>query len=471
MMVSKVIICPICGKKTFLRIQDGGYLDEYPIRVNCFNCRALMKGTYIMTTQSPYRGLFMLNADVEECDMEVHGNDATCKNADYVAEVSGELPCGMVKEYKGGVPLSPFMRATDHLDSTEKHIDRLKYFNSNMAEWKRKKSTAFQLLDDGSIDYISTALGNKMGDFPYECDNYLKSIHCLQEVVLEETKDLFLTPNQDDYVRDIIREMASIDKDKLHELSVRIGGVQDLLLAYRKNIEIFSEFMGIYANILPAETYMNFTNKDTADSCIATCSFIDIKTFYQDAYESLLSLLYIPVCLDNITVRGDYQSFSTDYDSVFCPAKMSRNFKWYKGIDNGTRINKLNRAETFLNLIGFPADRLLRNGIGHNNIQYDSITQEIKAFDLKRPNKVNYQGRLMDVAVDCLGLAKTSVVFSEMILFMMRREFRLQGVHSSIHPRFYKGVQPNDRCPCGSGLKYKQCCRNDLENMIRSKAH
>lgn len=108
MMVSKVIVCPICGKKTFLRIQDGGYLDEYPIRVNCFNCRTLMRGTYIMNNDSPYRGLFMLNAEIEECDIERQGNNLTCKNVDYVAEVSGELPCDTVKKYEGGIPLSPF---------------------------------------------------------------------------------------------------------------------------------------------------------------------------------------------------------------------------------------------------------------------------------------------------------------------------------------------------------------------------
>lgn len=46
MVVPKIAICPICGKKTYMRIEDGGYLKEYPIRFNCMNCRALIKGTY-----------------------------------------------------------------------------------------------------------------------------------------------------------------------------------------------------------------------------------------------------------------------------------------------------------------------------------------------------------------------------------------------------------------------------------------
>lgn len=467
MMINKVIVCPICNKKTFLRIQDGGYLNEYPIRINCYNCRALMKGIYVMQADSSNRGLRMVNAQIEECDMD--SNTLTCKNADYVAEVSGELPCDYVKIYSGGLPTSPFLKTTGFLDSVEKHIARLKYFNMNIEEWKRKKSTAFQLLDDGSIEYIALALENKMGDYYYECDHYLKSIQCLQEVVLEETKDVFLLPSQDDYVRDIISNLALVDKELLHQFAEQMGGVQKLISAYRKTIEAFSEFMKIYPNLLPAETFMNFKNTSGANTCIATCTFADVKTFYQDAYESLLSLLYIPVCLDNIVSRGDFQSFSQIYDNVKCHPTKSRDFAWYKQLDNGTRINKLDVSEKFQKLISFPANRFLRNGIGHNNIKYDSITQIVTAYDLKNPEKIRYQESLMHVAIECLGLARSIVAFSEMILFILRSEFKRQGIRSIIHPRFYVDVQPNDRCPCGSDVKYKKCCRNDIDKLIRGK--
>ena len=97
----------------------------------------------------------------------------------------------------------------------------------------------------------------------------------------------------------------------------------------------------------------------------------------------------------------------------------------------------------------------MRNGIGHNNTKYDGITQMITAYDLKKPNKVNFQDNLMNVAVDCSGLVKSAVVMSEMILFLLRQEFRLENVYSIIYPRFYKKSQVNDVCPCGSGKKYK----------------
>lgn len=471
-VIPKVAICPICGKKTYLRIEDGGYLDEYPIRVNCINCRTLMKGVYIMALGSPYRGLHLFNAEVEECDVDSVAKKI--RNADYVAEISGELPCKNVRVFDGNlIYTTPFMDSVDELGTSESLLERkerLSYFARNMADWKKAKSTAFQLLDEGSIEYIATALHNKMGEYSYECDNYLKSLHCLQEIVLEETKYLFLKPEQDEYVSNLISDMAQVDREQMHEFANQIGGVQSLILAYRKVIEVFSEFMTIYPNILPAETYIRFRSKDLDGIGIATCSFGDIKTFYQDAYESILSLLYIPVCIDNIVLRGDYQAFDSCFEDVFCPKNKTRDLKWYRGIDNGTRINKLCESEPYQKILELPANRLLRNGIGHNNIKYDGITQMITAYDLKKLDKINFQNNLMNVAVDCLGLAKSAVIMSEMILFMLRQEFRMENVHSIIHPRFYKRAQVNDVCPCGSGKKYKKCCMNEVEATLRRKS-
>ncbi|MBP3210323.1 MAG: SEC-C domain-containing protein [Oscillospiraceae bacterium] len=473
MMISKIAVCPICGKRTCLRIQDGGYLSEYPIRVNCMNCRALLKGVYVMEGNTRPHGLTMFNADVEECDvdnsapsMPMAANTIRIRNADYVAEISGELPCNTVYKYNGGIPLSPFMRSVGNLESMEERIERLKYFTHNMQDWNRTKSTAFQLLDEGSIDYIATALKNKIGSYTYECDHYLKSLHCLQEVVLDETKYLFLSPLQDDCILHLLRELSHVDKAKLHLFANEIGGIQGLLLAYRKAIEVFSNFMSIYPNVLPAETYMRYKDKSQASTGIATCSFQDIKTYYQDAYESLLSLFYVPVGLDNIVLRGDFQKFNSTYDDVNRNRGI-RDIAGYRRLDNGTRCNKVDNNETFQGIISIPANRLLRNGIGHNNNNYDGITQTVTAYDLKNPTLVTVQMSLMEMAEDCIGLARSAVILSEIILFVLREEFRLSNITTVIHPRYYSGIGPNDKCPCGSNKKYKSCCRNEFERISR----
>ena len=76
------------------------------------------------------------------------------------------------------------------------------------------------------------------------------------------------------------------------------------------------------------------------------------------------------------------------------------------------------------------ANRFLRNGIGHNNI-------------------------------------KSAVIVSEIVLFILRQEFRPEGVHSILHPRLYKNVQPNDKCSCRSGLKFKKCCKDEVAEILK----
>lgn len=469
MMENKIAVCPICGKRTWLRIQNGGYLSEYPVRVNCMNCRALLKGAFVMESRTKKMGLQMVNATIEECDMQTEPFGV--RNADYVAEISGELPCENVKPYDGGLPLSPFMKTVDSVENMQGRIERLTYFTANMQDWRSKKSTAFQLLDEGSIEYIATALNNKMGNYRYECDNYLKSLQCLQEVVQEETKYLYLSPDQDSYIVSVIQTLSHVDKEQLHQLATRMGGIQGIILAYRKAIEVFSEFMSIYPNLLPAETFIRYRNPEKATVGIATCSFGDLKTFYQDAYESLLSLLYIPICIDNIVVRSDYMTFSNAYKGLFKQKKFSEledDFQRYTILDNGMKLGKIDSSEAMQGFVNIPGNRFLRNGIGHNNIKYDGISQIITAFDLKDHNKINLTLSLMEMAVDCIGLAKSAVVMSEILLFLLRKEFRTEGVRSIIHPRFYKNAEPNGKCPCGSDIKYKKCCKNDLEQLSRT---
>ena len=129
MVISEVAVCPICGKRTLMRIEDGGYLKEYPVRFNCINCRALIKGIYNISLPGE-KGLILYNAMVEECDVDL--NSARILNADYVVEISGELPCAKVKAFDDKtIPTSPFINAVDKIDMMDR-INRLSYFVKNM---------------------------------------------------------------------------------------------------------------------------------------------------------------------------------------------------------------------------------------------------------------------------------------------------------------------------------------------------
>lgn len=186
--------------------------------------------------------------------------------------------------------------------------------------------------------------------------------------------------------------------------------------------------------------------------------------------------MYIPICLDNIKLRGDYQQFSEAfYESVkkiFSSdkfAKLRDNLKRYTKLDNGVKLTNINYNEPLQKMVDLPANKDLRNGIGHNNIKYDGLTQTITAFDRNNHSKVRLEKSLMDMAVDCIGLAKSSVIIGEIILFVLRRVLKNEGVSSIIHPRFYKTAEPNGKCPCGSSMKYKKCCRMSIDEIMMKK--
>lgn len=475
MIVPKIAICPICEKRTYMRIEDGSYMYEYPIRVYCYNCHALIKGIYVMDESVGPKGLHLYNARQVEC-LPNQGAEREI-NADYLAEISGELPCKKIRVFDGKICKStPYLDATDEIVDMSKRIQELRTFYANMKEWEEWRSIAFQLLNDDEIGFVGSALRNKMGKYDYICSDYLKSLHCLQEVMHHETQFLFVDAPQDSIVSNIISKLSSINQDNLHELIVRIGGIPALKAGYKKLIGVFSMFMEIYPNLLPAETYLQYVHKDDETLGIATCAFTDVKSFYLDAYEALLSLMHIVIALDNILVRGDYLNYHESYAAFYTKSPktkeryfnkyMSDGYDRYNALDNGKKAELLNQGDPMQAIIQMPADRYLRNAISHNTYKYDGLAQLITVFDQRQPSKVNVELSLLNVAVDCLKLSRSTVILSEILLYLLR--FEDHEYHSAIHPRFYGNPCRNDKCPCGSNKKYKNYCIQDVQGMLSS---
>lgn len=474
MVVPKIAVCPICGKKTYLRIEDGSYMYEYPIRVYCLNCHALIKGVYIMDESVGPRGLHLYNAEQKECRVNKGAQKEI--DADYLAEISGELPCKKPCVFDGKLCTSmPFIDASDQISDMLKRLNELREFYINMKEWEQWRSIAFQLLNDDEIGFVGSALHNKMGQYDYPCSDYLKSLHCLQEVVRHETKCLFVDVCQDDVIDNLMNQLSIVDKEKLHAFIERIGGLSVIKGGYKKLIGVFSVFMSVYPNLLPAETYLQYIKKDDPSLGIATCALSDIKMFYLDAYEVLLSMMDIVVGLDNFFVRGDFLQYNQCYSDFYNSSKKTRDryfskymmdeYDRYRAVENGKRAELIEINEPMQRLVRIPADRFLRNAISHNTYKYDGLAQIITAYDQRDPQKINVQLSLLDMAVNCLGLARSAVVISEIVLFILRQEDT--SVHSAIHPRYYKDPGRNDKCPCGSNKKFKNCCMPDIQSMLK----
>lgn len=470
MVIPKIAICPICGAKIYLRIQDGAYIKKYPIRVHCGNCRALIKGEYTMFYTAGIDGLKLFNADIEECDVEKETE--TIRNADYVMEISGELPSRRITVFDGKmIKDSPFLYASRQMDIM-KWQENLTLLARSFSAWEKRQSIAFNLLQEGSFEYIPKAINHKIGRYDYVCDNDLKTLHCLQEIVHNETTNLFLDNTSENDIGNLIEVLSKIERNSLKELVLQIGNVNFLMDIYGKIINIFSDFMDIYPNVLPAITYSKYRDKSDENLGISTCSFSDIKTFYQDAYETLLSLWYIPVCMDNILLRGNYTSFNSEFEEIFEKrqyANFENSFVKYLHINNGKRLEKNQNNEPIQRILSIPANKDLRNGIGHNNVKYDGIEQIISILD-KNKSVTKVKMSLNDMALDCVGLTRTAVLLAEIVLFLLREVLREEGIKSIINPDIYRNTLPNEKCPCGSNIKYKKCCRSDVKKVVLSNS-
>lgn len=451
MVVHKTVICPTCGKKTDLRVQIGsygdfagtgnsaGHLDSYPIRIHCGNCRTLIKGKFILSGNDKPYGLRIENAKTEDNDVDPENFRAI--NVDFVSEISGELPCRKTKLNRGKFDDTPFMTSAIKMggDEMRKWLRRLSSFSSDINEWHVNKNTPFQLLEDGCIQFVPlTCKDWKECNF-YSDDEEENSICYLQDIMRQEMQYLLprCSGDKDSYIH-IALEIAAIEDnfgEELHKFLERIGGRRGLIDAYRKTVSIFCSFMDIYPYVLPAEAYLRYKDKTDKEVGISTCTFSDLKTFYFESYEKLLSLIYIPVCLDNISQRGSYSKYGSKIERILQKKddqSGTKDFLYlYQEQDNGWRSDNYSSNEPLQRMINLRTNKNMRNGIGHATVEYDGMTQLITFYSLQNPPRISLRKSLIDFAVECIGFAKSSVLLAETIHFLIVRETFLSEKYSS----------------------------------------
>ena len=464
MIVSKIIVCPTCGTKIYVRIQKGDYIPRYPIRINCGKCRSLIKGVYYSDEYDLTKDLYLVNGTNFPC---CYSKDFKI-DASYEIEISGELPCKTIKPFDGKSDLeTPFLRSAGLMESydIELYIKRLERFSKDYLQWIQCFSTAFQLLIDGKLEYIPNIINGKIG-YEYNCDNYVKILHSIYEVALDYSFFLFEDLIQETILEVTIQYLSELDNKQMMDYCNYLKRKYDLVSVFKRLMNVFSDFMTLYPNLLPAEAmkkYRDFSDSGLANIGISTCTYIDIKTFYQDAYETLLSLMDIPVCLDNIYSRKGWNNFVPHVIRIDKNSGKPITLKCiddYNELANGKRLGFINNNEFYQRIVNLPANSKLRNGIGHNNIYYDDVDQSIHIFDRKNNSREVEVFHLMDMAIDCLDFARSAIVMANIVLFLIRQQNRENGIRSIISPRFY-----SDKCPCGSGLSYGECCKQEIEQL------
>ena len=102
----------------------------------------------------------------------------------------------------------------------------------------------------------------------------------------------------------------------------------------------------------------------------------------------------------------------------------------------------------------------LRNAIGHNDVKYDAISQQITYIPDPKDRLKSRTEYLLEFENEALHLFQAILVIAE-YLYKIKEFALIDKGHRPAElgmPSKKLKTGRNDLCPCGSGKKFKKCC-------------
>ena len=447
MVYNHFIKCQVCGTVTRIRLQVG-LLKGHPVVVACCNCGTSMNGYVDINQECPGLRCQFENAD------KVQDN----KDSRYVVECSGEFPT--IKPHadsaEGRIALSPFMRYTSIMghERYEKFAQSISKLNNFCDRWSQYKRI-IDLHSRENRTYLTAEIWKMLPKEHFLCRNEFeisRAVHMIEVIyfigVLRadiisdlslSTSVVHLAPEQ---LRTLITFLNSHDGYSLKQLQSSI-------------YKIYDEFIKTYPFLIPALSlqYCDDGVVDYDAEGSTTSSFDLIKQFSLDAYETLGNLLVVPVALNNINYRNNCnQCAEKDGKTV--------DLEKYIALSKANRFHYCDETEQYTKELQVILNSKLRNAIGHNDVEYDAITQNITYIPNPKDRTKKETAYLLEFENEAIHLFQAITVISEYLYRLREIEMIENGhvplpVDQGLTP--FKKVGRNEPCPCGSGLKYKKC--------------
>ena len=220
---------------------------------------------------------------------------------------------------------------------------------------------------------------------------------------------------------------------------------------------LLGEFIETFPYLVPAFSlqFCEEENIDFETEGTTTSTYDDVKQFYLDTYETLGNLLIIPAAIDNIKNRDDANNFINNDAGIVSLDKFITSSKAH-------RFRLYNTNEIYMRTIDVRYNQKLRNAIGHNDVEYETSTQKIIYIPDPRKREKKLSEYLLEFEIEALSMFKTVLVISEYLYRLRELELLSKGVKPlpvefPTKERRKEKIYPNEKCPCGSGLKYKKC--------------
>lgn len=408
------IKCQVCGKITRIRLQVG-WLPEHPIVVTCGECGTSLSGRVAIGQEQPGLGFTFDNAEIVIDD-----------NAGYMVECSGEFPV-----IKQGVavdplqnPITPFIRAMNRMDSNETYEE---FCNSVAAVMKTKQQWSFykRILDlsgDLHNKYLLQEIRKMFDEKVMPCRNELEILRAVHMVEIHS----FIGPLRPDLLKDLTfsSDILKLNMDQTRQLISFLNSNFGYSLKEMQALvhKMLAEFLDVFQALIPvlAVQYYKDDSVDYESEGTTTSNFDTVKQYYLDVYEALGNLLIVPVALNNIKYRGDYNKLN--------PMEARNNtLSDFIGLTKANRYKYCIDTEKYTDKLNIIINSKLRNAIGHNDVEYDTASQKITYIPNPRDRSRKEEEYLLEFENEALRLFQGLLVISEYIYRLRQQELMING--------------------------------------------
>lgn len=446
MVFNTFIKCQVCGSVTRVRLQVG-WQEEHPIVVTCGKCGTSLSGSVKIVQDLPGLKFVFDNAD-EIPDAE----------ADYMVECSGEFPTA--KQSKAAeleeVLITPFirymncMKTNDSYEQFEKAVSQL---NQTEKKWKNYKRIIG--LFKNNSEYLVQEIQKEFSGQYFQCrdeSEILRTVHMIEvhgfysalkkEILYDLSFSAGIMKLDSTQTKSLIEFLNSHDGFHLEEL-------QDLI--YR----VYDEFIEIYQRLIPALA-MQYCKESSFDFSVegsTTSNFDSVKQFYLDGYEALGNLLIIPVALNNIKYRADVNAMNPIEKNV-------SSLEDFIKLTKASRFHYCINTEVYTDFLDVIVNAKLRNAIGHNDVEYDAVSQLITYIPNPKDRTKKKKEYLLEFENEAMHMFQGVLGISEYLYRLRELALMFEGkvpVMVQERANWPKKIGRNDPCPCGSGKKYKRC--------------
>ena len=446
MVFNTFIKCQVCGCITRVRLQVG-WQEEHPIEVACGKCGISLSGSVKIRQDRPGLSFSFDNAD-----------DVQDEDADYIVECSGEFPTAKQAEAADleGLVITPFIRYINCMktdESYEEFVQAVSKLNETAKKWKSYKRILN--LAKNKSEYLTQEIQKEFSGYYFQCrdeSEILRAVHMIEVHGLYSAlrKDIL----DDISFSAVILKMDSAQTNSLVDFlnshdGFHLEELQELIY------KVYDEFMMVYQRLIPALAiqYCKDDSFDFEREGSTTSSFDSVKQFYLDAYEALGNLMIIPVALNNIKYRSDINSMNPIENNV-------NSLEDYIKLTKASRYHLCLDSEVYTGFLKILVNAKLRNAIGHNDVEYNSVDQLITYIPNPKDRTKKRAEYLLEFENEAMRMFQGILGISEYLYRLRELALIYDGkIPFMVQERenWRKKIGRNEPCPCGSGKKYKFC--------------